>query len=270
MVNNNNIILDEGLLKNVAEIIDMPYPKELIEKKKEVMELSYDCSVNKQQILLAKRPPISAEGRKWLEELRDERCFIWHKKQIFTDMGLKWNLIDNCLNDDLIMNHLQIVFDIKPITPALMINISPNWKGEEITKDRIDKFCNAIENYCSEVNSSRWEKVSYVLEDGHDGDFLHFHGVFHVNPKQLNAVIGQKNKNGKNTSHVGQSNHKRQIKKHFNKEEGFEGIELNIKPTILRTELLIQDKLEYLNPDKKPFGHENKSILMDVKTIVFS
>ena len=43
-----------------------------------------------------------------------------------------------------------------------------------------------------------------------------------------------------------------------------------MKCAILRTEQLIDDKLQYLIPEKKPIGHENKTKLMDVKTIVFS
>lgn len=254
MVNNNNIILDENLKKNVTEVIHMPYQKRTLDIYNQIYEIQNEILANKTTVQLAKTYGVSAS-----EDERKRRDELYEKRYALCGNDFNWTLWNNAPYDR-VMNYLEIHFNIPPMTPAVMINISPNWKGVLPTETMINNFCNGIEEYASECNNSRWEKITYVLEDGSDGDFLHFHGVFHVNPDQLNSVL-----NGKN-SHIRKSKHIRQLNKHL----GVLGVSLNIQTSILRTELLIEDKIKYLDPENKPKGHENKTKIMDIKTIDFS
>lgn len=296
MVNNKSIILDENINKNVREIIEMKYSKKTEEKYREVIRACHeldviDRKISKLQEEINQQLPIVG----WYENLRagsdpNDPYTQPTLKQTMTNDKSK-RIIDN--NNDEIsdlleeqflwadhlggINHKEFLacskdyqmkmienhFHIPPMTPNIMINISPDWKGQEITSEMIIAFQECIEQYASEMEGQRYSKLTYILESGKEGNHLHAHCVFSINPQQLNSVL-----NGKN-SHIKKGKHIRQINTWW-KKGVFGGIKLNIQSVILRTELLIEDKIKYLDPDNKPMGHENLTKLMDIKTIDFS
>lgn len=270
MVNNHNIILDASLnsdvdfcgYKNVAEVIYMPYPTACMELYRELTSLCNEYYQLNSEIKIKSINFKLNDSEK--ERNRDRMCEILDILPDWTDRALFNNglMLNSKQHEKLCCEHIMLNTDIKPINPAVMINICPAWKGTLPTHNMIIKFQRAIQQYADECNSSRWEKIQYILEDGPDGDHLHLHGVFHINPLQIKSV----------ETHLKKSKHVRQIQKHMRGclGEDWGQLNINIQTSILRTENLINDKIAYLDPDNKPLGHENKTKLMEVKTIVFS
>lgn len=279
MVNNNSVILDASTnpdnnyceYKNVDEVIKMPYPQRCLEVYQNLLSLCNEYYKLNSEIKIKSIKYGLTNDEK--ERNRDRMCEIldilpdWINRDLFNNVAM----VNAKLHEKLCCEHIMENMDIKPITPAVFINICPSWKGVVPTWNMITKFRRAIQQYCDECNSSRWEKVSYILEDGPDGDHLHFHGVFEINPKQINSVLDG------NKSHIRSSKHLRQIRKHL-KQTGLEDlvelggmdIKYNIQTTICRTEEIINDKLKYLDPDSKPIGHGNKTKLMEIEVLDFS
>jgi len=295
MVCNKSKILDENIIKNVGEIIEMKYSKKSEEKYQEVIracheletiETKLDKLQNEVNQLLPvlgwyediKRKtdpndPYTAPTIKDTMKMKDAKRKITENEEEMADLieeqflwadhigGIDYGEFLTCSKDSqirIIENH----FHIPPMTPNIMINISPDWKGQKISDDMIKTFQECIENYAEEMDKQRYTKLTYILESGKDGNHLHAHCVFSINPSQINSVL-----NGKN-SHIKKGKHIRQINTWW-KKGVFGGTKLNIQSVILRTELLIEDKLKYLDPENKPSGHENLIKLMDIKVIDF-
>ena len=153
-------------------------------------------------------------------------------------------------NEKEILDYLKII----PFTPSAMINISPDWKSVEkrtnCNKVKILKLI--IENYLKEQWFDKW---SYVIENGSEGDHIHAHLVGHMNVSRLKSC----------ESHLARGNQTQQLKKHANKIKGMQGLikGVSVQKCILRNEQLVKDKLDYLIEEHKPVGHKNKSIIPD-------
>lgn len=263
MVNNRSVILDEGQNKNVKESImenkNKNYMKACRSKNNRhnnVREWSDETGtyINK-EIENLNYKPWTPKIRWWFDECdrksKDmDYIMIWTIKRI-NESWLEFQ------NENLkeILDYLEII----PYTPCIMINISPNWKGK-LTTDvsrqmGIKKFKKVIETYLNSCN--RYTKWKYVIESGSEDNFIHSHIVAEINPDQINSVL-----NGKN-SHIRKGNHTQELRKIWDKvmPEGFVGYlkgKYSIQTTILRTEQLKKDKLDYLIEDLKPEGHKNK------------
>jgi len=133
--------------------------------------------------------------------------------------------------------------------PHVFLNISPNWKGhgDVLALDRL------IDAYMRESN--RFEKWTYIIENGSDGDMIHAHIVAKINAKYEKSVI----------THLNKGNHVQQLKKYAKGDKGIEGCVSGqgVQRTILRNPELIKDKLDYLIETLKPEGHKNKSIIWE-------
>lgn len=142
-----------------------------------------------------------------------------------------------------ILDYLKII----PFTPSVMINISPNWGDKP---QRACKLKELINSYMSEGWYDKWQ---YVIECGSEGNHIHAHIVAHMNVQRLKSV----------ESHLRKGNHTRQLQKWAKKIEGMGGtIEgVGVQKCILRTQQLVNDKLDYLIEDKKPVGHKNHHIV---------
>lgn len=148
--------------------------------------------------------------------------------------------------------------DVIPFTPSIMINISPDWNSipDRMTQNRQIKILEGIiEKYMEE--SQRYDKYSYVIENGFDGKNIHAHIVAHVNPRIQKSVY----------THIDKNKHVYQIQK-YAKKLNFKGADKLIKNnsiqrTWIRTEEILNDKLDYLIEEKKPEGHKNHSVIGD-------
>lgn len=141
-----------------------------------------------------------------------------------------------------------------PFNPCVMINISPDWKGKKIDNLMTKHFTKVIDKYLNESN--RYSKWKYCLESGSEGDFLHAHIVAEINPDLEKSVM----------THINKGNHAVQLRKAWDSlNGGYQKGKLkgkySIQRVILRTEVLRDEKLEYLVEDLKPEGHKNKKDL---------
>ena len=73
-------------------------------------------------------------------------------------------------------------YGVQKFNESWMLNVSPNWKGVDITRDMINFFIAVIELFFD--NCNRFTKMSWVLENGHGKDHLHAHIVFTLNTKK--------------------------------------------------------------------------------------
>lgn len=142
-----------------------------------------------------------------------------------------------------------------PFYPSVMINISPDWKGEfgkDNDNEMIAEFRNVIESYLNESigPNKRFTKWKYCLECGSEGNFLHAHIVCELNHKILTSM----------KSHFGHNIHTQQLRKYCNKTKGMKGLlkgKYSVQRNLINTEEILEDKLNYLLEANKCEGHRN-------------
>lgn len=155
---------------------------------------------------------------------------------------------------------LKDFLGIKDLGKWAMINISPDWKGT-ITQEMVDHLEWCIKEYYAE---GWYGEGYYTIESGGEGNMLHAHCMFRMDtsPKGYKSLVGT----GKNRGHLGKGNHYQQLKKYWDKHQGFQG-QLKGKYSIQLIRCLsnemVRDKLSYLIEADKPKGHTN----LDVKGI---
>lgn len=155
------------------------------------------------------------------------------------------------------------IMGVEPFHSSIMINISPNWKGQygrdKLTDKLMEKnFCKVINDYLNESigNQKRYTKWKYCLECGGEGNFLHAHIVAEINPKLWASMAKGKN------SHLGKNNHCNQLRKYWKKymPEGCQGLlkgKFAISRNLINNEEILKDKLNYLLEENKCEGHRN-------------
>lgn len=162
----------------------------------------------------------------------------------------------------------------KPFQTAVMINISPNWKGKfdlKGVKGRMmtHMFSNLIKEYLESCD--RYTQWKYCLEVGGEGNFLHAHIVAEINPRMEKSVL----------THINKGNHKIELMKKWEKtitkrypsypsgiEKGNEGClkgKFSVQRILIRNEEMLKDKLDYLIEANKPDGHQNDYDLQWIK-----
>lgn len=271
MVNKNNIVLDEGAIKYMPEAYMLPqyfwqfhdvvlkYRDDLdkiAQLRRELADYvpTEERYIKGQDGLMRLYPAEDRTGEiqdqiKSLEDLLDDV----HPtvKLYYVRWCTEFSLWPQPFQMKKVPSDICKFMGKIPFKPCVMINISPNWKGKKITKMMIKQLSHTLDTYLRVLN--RYSKWKYVLECGSTGDFLHAHCVAEINPDLLNSVL-----NGKN-SHIRKSNHFQEIRKIWDK-KGHQGLlkgKYSIQSSILRTEALRDDKLEYLLEEKKQEGHKN-------------
>ena len=286
MVLNKNLILDEGMIKNIA---DVKMVKDLTNNfdylvyltmdswRPKIMEKYYDKKLNPKEKII--------DNPKFINVMSDDLMRIFQKKYYMEHIptwvndAMYYRLKDNNLEDvNVFKEHfsvqsLQDYLGIIPFTPSVMINISPHWQFDTMSKGIFHRFAiellrRTINSYLKESGKSRYNYWKFVIECGSEGDFIHAHIVAHVSPDMLRSVIDGKN------SHIAKNNHCIQLKKWWAKhlkdqswqkpylksKKGYEGClngKYSIQRSILRNQQLVEDKLKYLIEEHKPDGHKN-------------
>lgn len=259
MVNNKMKILDGGEIKLVAECIEMKrwyetdslYFRFAFSDDKTTYKNIIDDNLNETQVEVPNEYYIDPS-----------RKFVVWKNKCFKDSHLGGRIPNDnyryssdpykeCVTDYWTKKEILDYMKIIPFTPSVMINISPNWNGK-VVKGKINKLKKLINLYMEEGWYDYW---SYVIENGSEGKHIHAHVVAHMNPERLKST----------ESHLRKGNHTRQLMKYSNKIEGMGGLieGVSVQKTVLRTETLVKDKLDYLIEDNKPPGHKNKSVIED-------
>lgn len=142
--------------------------------------------------------------------------------------------------------------DVYPFKQAMMINISPDWKGK-CNKQQIAILKKSIEVIGS--NKNRFENYAYAIENGGDGDMVHLHCVLAFNEQQIANY--KKHKNYCNAGIY------KEFKTAFKRSaevirSNYSELNLMIDKKIINNQDMLNDKLDYLVEDKKPLSHQNK------------
>jgi hypothetical protein len=267
-------VLDEGRLKPVPEVI-MSNKKQADWK---IIRRFLTC--DKRTISKTIMDPVTFEETRCDEENQEyrepsERYLNFKRKfydEKFTSVlkqEYTYGMVDGWSEQDkhIISVHWgwQKMLDylgIVPFIPSVMINISPDWSvAGRVKTDRwkIKILENQLLKYLNTCN--RWDKASYVIENGSDGDHIHLHCVAQMSKATLKSVETHVAKGGISTT----------LQKQTKKLKGMEGLlkGVGIQTRTLRTELLVSDKMDYLIDAKKPEGHKNHSVIFEKKDLVF-
>jgi len=193
---------------------------------------------------------------KYMNYMMDWDWLAWAKGPDMKKLEERW--VNWCGGVDAVHEYLGII----PFIPSVMINISPDWKivkGARRDSWKIKLLENELLKYLRTCN--RWDKASYVIENGSDGDHIHLHCVAQMSKATLKSVETHVAKGGISTT----------LQKQTKKLKGMEGLfkGVGIQTRTLRTELLVSDKLDYLIDAKKPEGHKNHSVIFEKKDLVF-
>lgn len=257
MVNNVFLILDERKIKSTP-IVKMKTPDYVLDF---INKLSAAKSV-----VLAK----DYHRQDWLQHMSPMQieAYEW-----FTCHPEKMLAMHYLCSDEYIKNTdykgIAKLMGVEPFRECVMINISPDWKGDfkgtEIKKKVMIKgFKFAIDSYLKEQLGTdlRYTRYRYCLENGSKGNFLHAHIVAEINPKLLKSMV----------THINKGNHTQQLKKYW--DNHFSNPKINqgqwkgclkgdhsVQRVMIRNEEIKKDKLRYLYEENKLDGHKNKSDL---------
>ncbi len=215
---------------------------------------------------------LSIENPKYIDVVSDSKMEKFRGKYYILKEGIMggigWSLIID--DDEYYIRYDEVLRDkwekhwkyqelldylgIVPFTDSVMINVSPDWKS---SKEKMSNTTKAkrletlIDTYLK--IDQRYDYVSYVIENGATGEHIHAHVVAHINPKIVKSV----------NTHLAHGNHTQALVRCA---KGIKGMEGTIKgqgvmKTFLRVPEMVRDKLDYLEEEKKPEGHKNKSVL---------
>lgn len=264
MVNNLNKILNEGSILFVDECNRMPRDlrKEyklhwnyINSKNEEILEhvRTYRVACMKYKkakyFLLNCKDPYSDEAVEAMEIREPDRLPECYDES---------NLIPMKHPDDMSKSDLNEYYGIVPFNRCIMLNISPNWKGKLQPEDLkwINKFIQAVmSNFYK--NCNRFTKMKYVIECGSEGDFVHIHSVFELNPAMAKS----------NTACIRKGNLLGEFRKIWDRiakldedSIGFVGYvkgKFALQTTLINNREILSDKLDYLIEDLKPISHKN-------------
>lgn len=255
MVNNLNKILDAGEIISMAPVkMKQPnYVKEFIAKLTLAKPVA-ECMCHDRWEELGEFTKEQTDAYDWFRDHHHPLAMHYFSASITP-------------KDYKVIAKLQ---GVEPFRDSVMINISPNWKGEYGQNPIKDKLMvkgmkNSIDNYLSEQidGEPRYTNYKYCIECGSEGNFLHAHIVAEINPKLLKGMI----------THINKGNHTQQLKKYWDKNFGldkngqgcFKGAlkgKFSVQRIMIKNEIILKDKLKYLKEENKQAGHTN---LKDLK-----
>lgn len=292
MVSNKNIVLDAGQNKYVPECIMPNKQNEIYEitrkflysDKKKLHENVIDPITFESENILIDNPDYVKPTNRYIN-FKKKFCHPVYDtvlKPEYQCIGIEdYATIRQEFGWQKILDYMGVI----PFSPSVMINISPHWKSDKFMKIKKNALKYALEKYLNDCN--RYDNWKAVIECGGEGNFVHAHAVAHVNPQMLRSVLGDgRPKGAKNTSHIGKgSGVKGCLQKHINKyffeyfkdkkfceekfnahlkcDEGYKGLlggKFAVQICILRNEILVKDKQDYLIEEKKPEGHKNMDV----------
>lgn len=250
MVSNIYKVLDAGEIKS-TEYIKMKKPDYVIEFEKLVYLAKpiMDAYCHDRRDWLQNCAPVQFEAYEWFKQHKCE----WATHYLHTTDMIKPKDYKG----------IAELMDVEPFKDCVMINISPNWKGDFSghnlkKKTMIKGFCSVINSYLSETlgYEPRYTKYRYCLECGSDGKFLHAHIVAEINPRIHKSMM----------THINKGNHAQQLKKYWEKSFGEinQGVwkgclkgRYSVQRVLIKNEEIKVDKLAYLHEENKQEGHKN-------------
>ena len=193
--------MDEGLIKFVDECIEMPNN----------LQFKYECDYKylfldplekcKEYIRLKTLYKATYEEYERLLRNQKEMDDIYLGYEEISCLQKKMNILMKQIPsyppkepdfmerpEDIDLNEY---YGIKPFNRSVMLNISPNWKNLEVDDQRaqvlfLETVIKRFYNDCDFYSNGR-----FVIECGGDGNFIHAHCVFELNPKKMKSVLSQ-------------------------------------------------------------------------------
>jgi CxxC motif-containing protein len=196
-----------------------------------------------------------------------------------TTKDIKKTLIRNLMNEinqldvkemksfmDISLNEIYEFFNEKPFRDCFMYNISPKWNGGiggvtgvDLQEIQIKALETAITLFYKDQD--RFTKMKYVIECGKDGGHIHAHCVMELNPELKRSNEGWRRK-GRDLQEF------RNIWDKLMSETdnygdvspvkvGKQWKNFALQCNVIRNKRVLQDKLDYLIEEKKPFSHQN-------------
>jgi hypothetical protein len=264
MVHNLNKILNEGSILFVDECKRMP--RNLYNEYVQ----AYDYNNFKNEEILDKLRKYRSAKHAWeLAQVRLKSCpdtycakcnldrLITHPPKL-AECYNESNINTMTHPDDMSKDDLNAYFGVVPFNRCIMLNISPNWKGKLANEDLpwINKFIKTVMLKFFQ-NCNRFTKMKYVIECGSEGDFIHIHSVFELNPAMAKS----------NTACIRKGNLLGEFRKIWDRiakldsdSQGFVGYvkgKYALQSTLINTREILRDKLDYLIEDLKPLSHQN-------------
>lgn len=150
---------------------------------------------------------------------------------------------------------LEKYYGVERFNKSWFLNISPDWKGKVFPSELPQELF--LQEVMDEFydNCNRFTKMKYVIECGSDGDFVHIHAVFELNPGMSKS----------NKTCISKGNILIEFRKCWDRiakesSEGYEGLVKGrhaLQTTLINNAEILKDKLNYLIEEKKPFSHRN-------------
>lgn len=224
MVNNHCIVLDEGIEKNIKEVIVPMFDEDI---RARWYTVSNDCYRINSAILKnmddmdehKKNHPkptyIGGKGDIMTNHCFDKQKEKWDSRHCELHDTRKdlLNQIKRLDPDDWISNrphwgvatnkermkqyeYAHKYFNIEKFIPFICINVSPNWQKIDHSGKPSEKKKQVLHTAIRKFGecSKRFTELHYVLECGGEGNHLHAHIVAKINPDMEKTVITQMRK----------------------------------------------------------------------------
>lgn len=255
MVHNKNTLLDAGEKKYVDDInmVKPNYILEFEEKLANAREIEYKYEQMSSAYSNGGGKLVFDNERQYRDALELTDKYNALKEDKFLWQFVPWTCHDHFFAKG--CKQIAKYMGAIPFKPCVMINISPNWKG----KFGEDPFCDEMmkENFMAVIDkylkaAHRYSRYKYCLECGGEGNHLHAHIVAEINSGTEKSVM----------THLNKGNHAVDLRKIWDKTfpKGMNGLlkgKFAIQRIILRTEIMRDDKLNYLIEENKIEGHKN-------------
>lgn len=147
---------------------------------------------------------------------------------------------------------IKLYLGIKDFIDYYSLNISPKWGSGIKVNDKVKYLKDLIKDILN--NYDLFSDVAYAIECGHKGEHIHAHCVYEVNEDKL-AKFRKSVKNGFNLTNQWCKLWDKRVPK------GLQGAIKGrhaLQYYKVKTEEVLNDKLDYLIEEKKPESHKNK------------
>lgn len=157
---------------------------------------------------------------------------------------------------------LHDYYELTEFNKGMMLNVSPNWKGGKGSDLQKVAFLERVIDIFYN-NIGRFSKCRYVIENGHDKDQSHIHAhiVLEFEPGMIKGTMTAFKKGRLNTEFRNCWN--RRAKTTLGRVTGkpvFAGLvdhKISLQYMLIGNQTIMNDKLDYLIEDKKPYSHKN-------------
>jgi hypothetical protein len=196
----NNKILDAGLIKYVDECIEMK--TRLSTLKDRYYEEYQRLYIMPWEAIKKYREQVAHNERVKRDLKMEHQRHIMLQTDIYEFDELRRNLEKKLIKysktgpieppfmkhpDEMNQDDYYRYYNLERFERCYMINISPDWKGQDKMREKRDFMVRFITQFIEDCN--RWSKYDAVIECGGDADFCHAHIVLEINPSTYKSTM---------------------------------------------------------------------------------